>query len=154
MATTRLPMRHLREIFRQKYELKRSHRAVARSLGLSPGAVAGAMSRASHVGLDWAQIQALSDEAVEEKLYGPRGGKRDGRAALPDPAYLHVELRRPGVTLQLLHLEYLEQHPNGYRYTSFCAHYSEWLATRRPSMRQMHHGGDKLFVDYSGKKPQ
>jgi transposase len=154
MATARLAMRHLREIFRQKYELKRSHRAVARSLGLSPGAVAGAMSRASHVGLDWAQIQALSDEAVEEKLYGPRGGKRDGRAALPDPAYLHVELRRPGVTLQLLHLEYLEQHPNGYRYTSFCAHYSEWVGKRRPSMRQVHHGGDKLFVDYSGNKPQ
>jgi transposase len=154
MATTRLPMRHLREIFRQKYELKRSHRAVARSLGLSPGAVAGATSRASKVGLDWTQIQALSDDALEERLYGPRGGKRHGRAALPDPAYLHVELRRPGVTLQLLHLEYLEQHPNGYRYTSFCAHYSEWVGKRRPSMRQVHHGGDKLFVDYSGNKPQ
>ncbi len=111
MATTRLPMRHLREILRQKHELKRSHRAVARSLGVSSGAVAAAMSRSRKVGLDWAQIQTLSDEALEEKLYGPRGGKRHGRAPLPDPAHLHVELRRPGVTLQLLHLEYLEQHP-------------------------------------------
>src|SRR5580704_16107174 len=154
MATTRLLMRHLREILRQKYELKRSHRQVAGSLGVSPGTVAGAASRAATVGLDWTQVQALSDETLEEMLYGPRGGKRQGRAALPDPAYLHVELRRTGVTLQLLHLEYLEQHPTGYRYTSFCKHYGAWLATRRPSMRQMHHGGDKLFVDYSGKKPQ
>ena len=153
MATTRLPMRHLREILRQKHELKRSHRAVARSLGVSSGAVAAAMSRSRKVGLDWAQIQALSDEALEEKLYGPRGGKRHGRAPLPDPAHLHVELRRPGVTLQLLHLEYLEQHPNGYRYTAFCAHYSAWVGKRGPSMRQVHHGGDKLFVDYSGNKP-
>jgi transposase len=153
MATTRIPMRHLREIFRQKYELKRSHREVARSLGLSSGSVAGATSRAAKVGLDWPQIQALSDETLEERLYGPRGAKRIGRAALPDPAHLHVELRRPGVTLQLLHLEYLEQHPTGYRYTSFCAHYSEWVSKRSPSMRQVHHGGDKLFVDYSGNKP-
>jgi transposase len=153
MATTRLPMRHLREILRQKYELKRSHRAVARSLAVSTGAVAAATSRAKRVGLDWAQIQALSDETLEERLYGPRGGKRQGRALLPDPAHLHVELRRPGVTLQLLHLEYLERHPNGYRYTTFCGHYSAWVAKRSPSMRQVHHGGDKLFVDYSGNKP-
>jgi transposase len=146
-------MRHLREILRQKYELKRSHRAVARSLAVSTGAVAAATSRAKRVGLDWAQVQALSDETLEERLYGPRGGKRQGRAPLPDPAHLHVELRRPGVTLQLLHLEYLERHPNGYRYTTFCGHYSAWVAKRSPSMRQVHHGGDKLFVDYSGNKP-
>jgi transposase len=90
---------------------------------------------------------------LEERLYGARGGKRTGRAPLPDPAYLHVELRRTGVTLQLLHLEYLEQQPTGYRYTAFCAHYNQWLATQRTSMRQVHHGGDKLFVDYSGNKP-
>jgi transposase len=154
MATTRLPMRHLREILRQKYELNRSHREVARSVGVSAGGVAGAASRAKAVGLDWAQIQTLSDESLEERLYGPRGGKREGRAALPDPAYLSVELRKPGVTLQLLHLEYLEKHSNGYRYTAFCAHYSEWLAKQSPTMRQVHHGGDKLFVDYSGKKPR
>ena len=58
MATTRLPMRHLREIFRQKYELKRSHRAVARSLGLSAGSVAGAMGRAGQRGLDWASLRS------------------------------------------------------------------------------------------------
>jgi transposase len=154
MATTRLPMRHLREIFRQKYELKRSHRQIARSVGVSSGGVAGASSRAKAVGLDWAQIQTLGDEALEERLYGPRGGKRDGRAALPDAAYLNVELRKPGVTLQLLHLEYLEKHANGYRYTAFCRHYSEWLAKQSPTMRQVHHGGEKLFVDYSGKKPR
>jgi len=27
------------------------------------------------------------------------------------------------------------------------------VGKRGPSMRQVHHGGDKLFVDYSGNKP-
>jgi transposase len=154
MATTRLPMRHLREVLRQKLDLKRSHREVARSVGVSNGSVAGAVSRAKTVGLDWPQIQAMGDDELEERLYGPRGGKREGRAVLPDGAYLHVELRKPGVTLQLLHLEYLERHANGYRYTRFCAHYNEWLSKQSPTMRQVHHGGEKLFVDYSGKKPR
>jgi hypothetical protein len=95
MATKRLPMRHLREVLPQKLELKRSHREVARSVGVSHGSVSGAVSRAKGVGLDWAQIQTLSDEALDERLYGQRGGKRQGRAPLPDPAHLHVELRRP-----------------------------------------------------------
>jgi hypothetical protein len=29
------------------------------------------------------------------------------------------------VTLQLLHLEYLERHPDGYRYTKFCGVYQQ-----------------------------
>jgi transposase len=153
MATTRLPMRHLREIFRQKFELGLAHRAIAQSVGVSLGAVATALSRARTMGLDWAQVQALGDDVLEERLYGGRRDKATDRAPLPDPAQLHIELRRTGVTLQLLHLEYLETNPNGYRYTAFCEHYSRWLGTRSPPMRQVHRAGAKLFVDYSGKKP-
>ena len=50
---------------------------------------------------------------------------------LPDSAELHAERKRPGVTLELLHLEYLEQHPDGYRYTQFCEHYRAWLEAAR-----------------------
>jgi transposase len=58
-----------------------------------------------------------------------------------------------GVTLQLLHVEYLERQPDGYGYTQFCEHYREWLGQRGASMRQIHRAGEKTFVDYSGKKP-
>ncbi len=51
--------------------------------------------------------------------------------AVPDCAYLHAERRKPGVTLELLHLEYLEQHPDGYRYTQFCEFYRRWLPAPR-----------------------
>jgi transposase len=48
----------------------------------------------------------------------------------------------------LLHLEYLEQHPDGYRYTQFCEIYRRWLKRRGLSMRQLHRAGEKCFVDY------
>ncbi|HEY7187672.1 MAG TPA: IS21 family transposase [Vicinamibacterales bacterium] len=153
MATERLPMRHIREILRLKWTLKRSHRETARSLGISPGAVASVVSRATQIGLTWDALAQVTDDALEERLYGP---KITGRVArpLPDPAWIHTELRRAGVTLELLHLEYLQQQPNGYRYSAFCAQYRTWLDRQRISMRQVHAAGEKLFVDYSGKKPE
>jgi transposase len=152
MATERLAMHQVREILRQKLTLKRSHREVMAALGVSMGVVSGVVTRAAALGLDWGAVEALDDEALEVRLYGPRISTRQVRP-LPDPAELHVELRRPGVTLQLLHLEYLERHPDGYRYTKFCAVYQEWVERRAPTMRQVHVAGDKMFVDYSGKRP-
>lgn len=37
-----------------------------------------------------------------------------------DGAWTHRELRCPGVTLELLHFEYLEQHSHGLHYSAFC----------------------------------
>lgn len=144
-------MRHLREIFRQKFVLMRTHREIARSLGLSASTVSVAGNRASTAGLSWEAIESLGEDALEERLYGPKTPSSSTRP-LPEPSKLHVELRRPGVTLQLLHLEYLEQQPNGVRYTTFCKVYRDWCAQQSPVMRQTHQGGEKLFVDYSGKK--
>ena len=67
--------------------------------------------------------------------------------------WIHTGRQRKDVTLELLHHEYLEQHPDGYRYTQFCEHYRRWCKRRRLSMRQVHRAGEKLFVDYPGHKP-
>src|SRR2546422_9365618 len=116
MATERLSMRKTREILRQKLELGRSHREVAAGVGLSVGAVSATLVRAAGAGVSWASVQALSEEALDERLYG---GKALAARPLPDCAYLHLERKKPGVTLELLHLEYLEKHPGGYRYTQW-----------------------------------
>src|SRR5438067_4124103 len=132
MATERLSMRQTREILRQKWRLGRTHREVAQSLRISTGAVGTTVLRARAAGLDWAQVDRLSDDVLHARVYGPPTPPTHHRA-VPDCAYLHAERRKPGVTLELLHLEYLEQHPDGYRYTQFCEVYRRWLQTRRGS---------------------
>jgi transposase len=154
MATERLSMRHTREILRQKWALGRSHREVARSLGVSNGTVGTTVLRARAAGLDWSQVQGLTDEGLETRLYGRPEVVGQRQRPWPDCAYLHAERRKPGVTLELLHLEYLEQHPTGYRYTQFCEIYRRWLKRRGLSMRQLHRAGEKCFVDYAGQKPK
>lgn len=151
MAGQRLSMRRAREILRQKWELKRSHREVAESLGVSVGAITGLIHRAFSRGLSsWEVIAALSEEALEAQLHDPK--KTLDRPA-PDCLWIHTERQRRGVTLELLHLEYLAQHPTGYRYTQFCEYYRRWAKKRKLSMRQVHRAGEKLFVDYAGMKP-
>jgi transposase len=154
MATERMSMRHTREILRLKYALGLSHRQVARSLGVSVGAVGETLRRARGSGLDWEKAQGLTDEELENRLYGPTSTPGATERPVPDCQWVHTERRRPGVTLALLHLEYLEKHPHGYRYTQFCNFYRRWLKRRRLTMRQVHRAGEKMFVDYAGKKPR
>ena len=145
-------MRQIREILRQKWTLARTNREVVEGLRVSLGTVSTVERRARAAGLDWAEVDILTDEVLEARVYGPPTPPTHHRA-VPDCASLHAERRKPGVTLELLHLEYLEQHPDGYRYTQFCEVYRRWLQRRGLSMRQVHSAGEKCFVDYAGKKP-
>jgi transposase len=144
-------MRNSREILRQKWLLGRSHRAIGASVGVSLGAVSLALQRAANAELTWEAVQSLDDAELERRLY-PSEAAAATRPE-PDCAWIHRERHRPGVTLELLHHEYLERHPDGLRYTSFCDRYREWIGRRGLVMRQVHVAGEKAFVDYSGKKP-
>lgn len=148
----RLSMEKAREILRQKLDLRRSHREVAASAGVSLGIVSKIVGRAETAELDWSKVAGMDDEALRLALYGPRDSGRQDRP-LPDCLWIYNERKKPGVTLELLHLEYLADYPDGYRYTQFCEHYQRWFQNRKLSMRQVHRAGEKLFVDYSGKKP-
>jgi len=152
MATERLPMRKSREILRLKWAEGRRHRHIARALRVGVGTVSGVVRAAGAAGLDWARVDALSEAALEAALYG--AARRALRTPLPEPAAMDLELKQPGVTLQLLHVEYRESHPDGYGYTQFCDHYRRWKRTQRVVMRQVHRAGEKLFTDFAGQRPQ
>ncbi|MDO9352273.1 MAG: IS21 family transposase [Solirubrobacteraceae bacterium] len=146
-------MSKVREVLRVHWSLGRSVRETARATSTSHGVVSKIANRAKCAGLDWGAVDALGDEALEQRLYGGPKFSRSPERPLPDPAWMHVELRRPGVTLELLHLEYLRENPKGFRYTAFCEVYRRWLKGRGVTMRQRHVAGEKMFVDYSGKRP-
>lgn len=153
MAGKRLSMRRSREILRLKWELALSHRQVARSLGVGVGTVSQTLHRARVAGLaDWLAVAALDEVTLEQRLY-PRVPVAAAPRPAPDCSWIHTELRQSGVTLQLLHLEYLARHPAGYRYSQFCEYYRRWVQRQRRSMRQVHCAGEKLFVDYAGQQP-
>lgn len=152
MARERLPMRKIREILRHTLDLKLSYRVTRQSLGASHGVISDTVHKARQAGLDWEAVQRLSDDELLALLDGKSEATKETRP-LPDWVVVQAELLRPGVTLELLHQEYLQAHPNGLLYSQFCAHYRRFRARRPLSMRQEHVAGDKQFIDYSGKKP-
>ncbi|WP_205587542.1 transposase [Rhizobium jaguaris] len=77
---------------------------------------------------------------------------RPRRRHEPNCAELSIELKRPGVTLLILWEEYRVIHPDGYGYSHFCELFRGFEQRLSPSNRQEHAAGDKVFVDYSGKK--
>ncbi|ERJ37712.1 Mobile element protein [Burkholderia sp. AU4i] len=154
MPTPRMSMRKLKEVLRLKWACGLTHRQISRAIGISVGAVSKFAAQASQAGLDWAAAQALSDDELAARL---RPAATDATATTsrriePDYAALHRELRRKGVTLQLLWEEYAEANPGRrtYRYTQFCQKYKDWAKSIKRSMRQQHRAGEKLFADFAG----
>ena len=152
MATERLLMRRCREILKLKYENKLTHRAIARACSVGAATVSDYVRRATGAGLGWPLPGDLDDAQLEGKLFASSIQTAAGRV-LPDWSWVHQELRRTGVTLRLLWEEYGAEHSAGYRYSGFCKLYHRWTHKLAPSMRQAHRAGEKVFVDYSGKRP-
>ena len=62
------------------------------------------------------------------------------------------ELKRTGVTRQLLWNEYLLKYPDGYGYSQYCYHLSEWFKQADLAMHMEYVPGDLMMIDFAGKK--
>ena len=143
-------MRKIRDVLRLKLEAKLSHQQIAAALDISKGVVTKYVALAKAESLDWAHVQTLDDIALHNRVLGVP--QRVSAFVQPDYGRVHQELRRKGMTLMLLWQEHRAQHPDQstYRYTQFCERYRRYAKSLKRSMRQTHHAGEKLFIDYAG----
>jgi len=99
---------------RLRFASELPQRGIAKSLGLSHGAVTGYLSRARAADVSWPLPADLDDERLEALLFPPppviaAGSAPDARLGLA-----HRELRRTNVTLALLWEEYRAVAPEGF----------------------------------------
>jgi transposase len=153
-------MRKIREVLRLHYELGCTHREIHASTGLSKGSVSDYLKRAGAAGLTWEVARDLDDAQLEARVF-KNVGRNEPPARVPiDFEWVHRELRKTGVTLQTLWVDYQEgarlcngaQRP--YQYSQFCDLYAAWKSKLALIMRQTHRAGEKVFIDYSGKRPR
>lgn len=150
MPASRRAMRKIIDVLRLKFEAGLSHERVAAATKISKGAVTKYVQRARAAGLGW-PLPPDMDQVRLEALLFPHAAPLVERHAAPDFAHVHQELKRKGVTLQLLWEEYSTAHAGqAYRYSQFCWLYHRFAQSLKRSMRQVHRAGDKLFIDYSG----
>lgn len=123
MPRPRVVMRKIREVLRLTLGERLSQRRVRQITGVPEATIYDYLKRAAAAGLAvWPLPKEVDDRELERRMFVSAGPPPLTRP-LPDWTYVKKELRRKGVTLQLLHLEYLEEHPDGYQYSQFCRHY-------------------------------
>jgi transposase len=111
-----------------------SHERIAAATGVSKGAVSNYVQRAIQKSLSWPLPDDLDESALEALLFRQAAPRE--QYAQPDYAYLHQELKRKSVTLQLLWEEYHAAHgERAYRYSQFCVHYQKFRDSLARSMR-------------------
>ena len=143
-------MRRIKEILEKSWCYGLGVRATARSVGVSPTTVSECLEKAESAGLSWPLPEVMDDSALEALLYPPSVSEEKIRE-VPDWNYVYREMKRKGVTLQLLWHEYKQCHPeDGYQYSRFCELYSRFSSKLDVVMRQNHRAGEKAFVDFSG----
>lgn len=152
-------MRSIREVLRLHQACGLKHRAISAATGLSKGSVHDYLKRAAEAGVTWETARELDEAELEAKLFRTPGRNTPIPRAPIDYEWVHRELRRTGVTLQLLWVEYREacvhdpEQRRPYGYSQFCDLYRTYRKRLDVTMRQTHRAGEKLFVNYSGKKP-
>ena len=139
MSMKRLSMRKIKEVLRLALEAGQSARQIGRSLSISHPTVLSYLSRARTFGLSWPLPEELNDSVLEKMFtYAPQMMTVRPQ---PDWTLIHKELKRKGVTLQLLWEEYKEREPSGHQYSQFCEHYRRYSKKLDLSLRQEHKGG-------------
>jgi transposase len=152
MPGERLSMRKIREVLRLRFAQGLSQRAIGVSVRLSTGAVNTYLNRARLAGLDWPLPEGLDDAQLEALLYPPSPDVAAEQRPVPDWAVVHRELRRPNMTLALLWEEYRggPGARDGFGYSWFCDLYRGWAGRLKPTLRQVHTAGERVFVDFAG----
>jgi transposase len=150
VPTERFAMRQVRDVMRLK-ATGVAIREIARRVGAAPSTVRLTIRRLEAAGLSWPLPADMTDSALEQRLFTSAGTKVGHRRhAEPDWPTVHRDLKRKHVTLSIIWEEYIDRHPDGYRYSRFCELYRAWEGRLSVTMRQSHTAGEKLFVDYAG----
>ena len=146
-------MRKVVEALRLAFDQDRSQREIATILALSQSTVHEYVGRFRATGLAWPLPEPIDEAALEARLFTRGATPPAATRPVPEWATVHQELKRKGVTLQLLWVEYqaaAAEPARCYQYTQFCRHYHAWAKTLDPVLRQVHVAGERLFVDYAG----
>lgn len=136
------------------YQSGKSKKEIARILSMSKNTVKSYIAKVENSKMDVKELLDLDDPGLSKRFHpGNPAYKKDRyEHFVSNVKYYLKELTREGVTKQLLWEEYKLGCPEGYSHSQFCFHLQQYNAASKPSMVLNHLPGEKLFIDFAGKK--
>jgi len=105
-------------------------------------------------GLSFEQINVLSDKDLEDMFVKPEDKPLNEKLQTLFSLFpgIDKELKKKGVTRQMLWQQYRQGNPNGLGLSQFKQYYAQWKAQVNPTMHMEHKAGDKMYIDFAGEK--
>ena len=130
-----------------------SNRAVGELMNIHRNTVNSYTNLFEAHGLSYQELSGL-DEASLRDLFPEHSSVEKGRFEVLAEhfPYFERELKKPGCNLKTLWQEYKANHPEGYQYAQFNLHFKNWQKKHRASGKLEHQAGEKIMVDFTGKK--
>lgn len=152
MAAKKIDIMDVRQLIQLKIRGE-SNRSCSSVLAIHRNTVNYYVRQLKATGSSYAELLKLNDMQLKELFPTRSVSDSDRYEELAGCfAYFKQQLLLPGATREALWKEYLLTRPEGYGYTQFNEHYNNWLGQTRASGKLTHKAGDKLLVDYAGKK--
>lgn len=146
-------MRKIQEVCRLRLKMGLGINQIAGACNISTSTASAYVNKIEELLLSYEEISSLDEDAVHKLLFPEAAEMPVSDKATPDFEYLSKELKRKGVTLQLLYEEYRRDHPEGYSRSQFYEKYRNYAKKLDPVMRFNHKAGQKMFEDFSGDRP-
>jgi transposase len=154
LMATQKRMDQIRAILRNYLLSGGNVKVTARQLKISKNTVKEYVRRAEGYSPDLSRVLELDEEAFSQVMYAEAGRKADSRLSVFEARVDHWlgELRRVGVTRELLWQEYRRSYSDGYSYSQFCERLRGQVRQRDLTLAVDHKAGEVLMVDFAGKK--
>lgn len=127
---------------------------ISSTTGVSRNTVKKYIKHFSVLLTSWEELSRLGDQELDALF-----NKEPEKAPPEKLEHLHNyfasnenRLRKRGMTVLKLWVEYYFLHPGGFSRSTFFKHYGIWKNRSKPTMHMEHKAGDKMFVDFTGEK--
>jgi len=154
MAATQIDIMKIKQLLLLKSK-NLSNRKIASEVGIDRNTVNEYVRRLLSSGYSYHELLNFEEKDLQDLFPSKETMDKERFASLHDlfPGYVN-ELKKPGCTRQHLWNRYKQEHIGYYSYSQFCQLLSDWLDTKKVSGKLIHKAGDKLYIDYAGKKLQ
>lgn len=155
MPNKTIDMFKIRQLLRL-YADGRGSKFISRATGISRNTVKKYLIQFTTLQLTIEEVEAMSDRQMAtafliEKHKATSSREQDIESVLPE---LADKLKKRGITKQMLYADYISRYPGGYKHSAFLVRLNAYMGMVKPSIRVPHKVGDKLFIDFTGKKLQ
>ena len=153
MANQPISMSKIRQIL-QLHSQGRSKLQIATQTGISRNTLKKYLKQFTESKLTVEEISELSDKDLEDLFVKPEERPVNDKLQTLFNLFPSIdkELKKKGVTRQILWEQYKATYPDGFGISQFKHYFAQWKAQVNPVMRMEHKAGDKLYVDFAGDK--